>query len=140
MEGNFTKLIYSDSCVTLNGIYLRFPIQYYGIEKGVNKNIVRFHNNQSSNFLYVKHLCLLEESMLEYYKQYFHCNKDANLLLREQLSMGNVKLYKEFKEFREDNSTEIHVPSPKIMIKISGIWENKYQIGLTYKFIEIEEI
>jgi hypothetical protein len=142
MEGNFTKLIYSDSCVTLNGIYIKFPIQYQCAEKIMNKNIAKFNSSQSSNYLFIKQLLLIEENLLEYYKQYFHCNKDSNLLLREQLNMGQLKLYKEYNSEDPKNTfTPIDPPtkSPKIMVKISGIWENKYQIGLTYKFIEIED-
>jgi len=137
MDGNFTKLIYSDHNVTLNGIYLRVPIQYYGIEQIMNKNAAKFHSYQGDNLLYLKQLCALEEELIECYRLHFQCRKDPNLLLRDQLAMGFLKLYREY------NSEPVSTPnssSPKIMIKISGIWENKYQIGLTYKFLEMEEV
>ena len=142
MEGNFTKLIYSDPFITMNGIFLRFPIYYYSIERSVNKNLICFQNNVSSNFLYIKQLCLLEETLLGHYKQHFQCNKESALLLREQLQQGNLKLYKEYKNEKSTFYQTAATPylSPKIMIKISGIWENKYQVGLTYKFIEMVDL
>jgi hypothetical protein len=53
--------------------------------------------------------------------------------LKEQILNGNIKLYKEYNNKQEKSCC-------KIIIKISGIWENEEQVGLTYKFMEVSEL
>jgi hypothetical protein len=41
-----------------------------------------------------------------------------------------LKIYKDY------NLSKINRNSPQYIIKISGIWENNSEIGITYKIIE----
>jgi len=146
MEGNFTKLIYSDNCVTMNGLYLRFPLQYFSVEKLSNKHIVKFHPHTNSQI--IKDVYEIENYLLDYYRKYYHCKKEQFYSLHEQLSQGNIKLYKEYVSdggFEYSPSTFKTIekktnPTPKMMIKISGIWETSTQIGVTFKFIEMDHL
>ena len=52
--------------------------------------------------------------------------------LQEQLQNGFIKLY------GDDNIKYGHQKKINFLLKISGIWENEKEYGITYKFIPIE--
>ena len=141
MDGKFTKMIYSDECIILNGIYLNIHLSIYSIDKInsidkvtnklTNKYFIKFHTHDVLNDIFIQQLNKIELNILEYYKQSFSCIKQPIFLLKEQLSYGNVKLYKE--------TTEIN-PFSNYIIKISGVWENNANIGITYKFMEVQSL
>jgi hypothetical protein len=56
MDGNFTKIIYSDELVTLNGIYLLFPILNYNTNRVTNKKYIYFQINNNDNLQIIKEL------------------------------------------------------------------------------------
>ena len=147
MEGNFTKLIYSDNFITMNGVYLRFPLQYYSVEKISNKQIVKFQTH--TNTQVINDVYEIEHYLLDYYSKYYRCKKEPFYSLREQFSHGNIKLYKEYINdggFEYSPSSfkmiekKTNNSNPKMMIKISGIWESTTQIGVTFKFIEMDHL
>ena len=41
MDGNFTKILYSNELFTMNGLYILFPIEVTTIERNANKNIIK---------------------------------------------------------------------------------------------------
>ena len=132
MDGNFTKIIYSDEIVTLNGIYLLFPIFNYNINRVINKKYIYFQINNNDNLQIIKELMTIENKILHYYKKNFNCSKQPNYILSEQLRTGNIKIYKDV-SLPNKNSVNNYI------IKISGIWEDKSFFGITYKFIEVTE-
>jgi len=76
----------------------------------------------------------LEETILNaYMKHYQVSNKHMNTNLSMQLMNGRTRLY------REGNGDDESTPhtSPEIILKISGVWENAHEIGITYKFVEM---
>ena len=50
--------------------------------------------------------------------------------ISEQLVNGHVKI------FIDNNNTSNKRTSNEFIMKISGIWENEFEYGLTYKFTE----
>lgn len=133
MDGNFTKIIYSNEIISLNGIYLLFPIYIYNYNKLINKIYNYFHINHNDNLTVIKEIFAIENRILIYYRKYFNCNKQICYALSDQLRSGNIKIYCE-----KDSSQSVNQKNcvNNYVIKISGIWEDKHSIGITYKFIE----
>jgi hypothetical protein len=124
MDGNFTKIIYTDTCVTINGLYINFPIQY----TSYYSNSI-YILNTLNNLKIIKTLVEIEYNLLKYYKQFYNVYKNVIYNINNQLVNGKIKLYRE----------EIPSHKTKIILKISGIWENVNEIGITYKFLEMYE-
>lgn len=225
VNGKFTRLIYSNSLLTMSGLYINFPINLQYINNESNlfnisrinnssddyfggldndsqslKNIIFFNNNNPTNINILKQICELEYKLLNYYKAEFLSSsienfKTFSLILNKQLSIGKIKLYKEIispssqyiqsasfpfnsvsnnfispppgfsninnfkscknlsknsldeknktiKFYQQNNSNNLLNIQKKnfIILKISGIWETKNEIGLTYKFLEMTSL
>jgi hypothetical protein len=145
MDGVFTKIVYSNRYMTMNGLYIDFPIKNVMTNKIHSKNIIQLdaiHNKD----LFQK-LIDIEKQILNYYVQYFselhsgtrfslhekrHSiqNKTIVHTLKNQLQSGSIKYYKEYDSYSKNVS---------FYMKISGIWENQHEIGITFKLIEYQK-
>ena len=174
IDGTFTKMIYSTSNVTFNGIYLKFPIvqltytnsspksstsiipvvtkkdvseryNYFIINRTMNDwqrgdshlqytqngckyKISSFSILNQHNINIIKELNRIEHIIIEYAKDYFNINKMNIYSLRNQLKQGSIKIYN---SMNNENICNYE----NTIIKISGIWENDQNIGITYKFL-----
>lgn len=186
MEGDFTKLVYSDHCITLNGLYIHFPVHVISspnlftsvpisphnlivqsrerdrdIERKVlppppgllypvdlsinshrkpyiqpNKLVISFHPSHPKNAAIVQDLLLFEKSLIDYYKQYMgSSNKTPAYSLKNQLLAGYMKFYRD--TLTNTVSTVTSPENVHYMIKISGVWETRDTVGLTYKLLEM---
>ena len=132
MDGTFSKILYSNEMFTLNGIYLYLPLEIQSIEKNINKYIIKFYPSSNINMSLVQELSKIEYKILEYYKQVNYVNNKKSLCsLTKQLYSGNLKVYKDYNE----NKLVSDKPQTYI-VKISGIWENCEDVGITYKVFE----
>jgi hypothetical protein len=131
MDGKFTKIVYSDELIVMNGIYLITPFDDFYVENNLNKCVLKLNIHNAINTNIITELIKIESNIIQYYKHLFECSKKPFALLKEQILNGNIKLY-------SNNSN--NEKKCKIIIKISGIWENEDQVGLTYKFMEISEL
>ena len=123
-EGNFIRILYSNKFVTLNGIYLHIPLHDAVCERSHNKLICTFQvANYRDIFNQIK---IIEDNILS---KMSIADKTRLHKIYEQLCSGNIKLFGE----NYLNSTS------SFILKISGVWETKYQYGLTYKFLPINE-
>ncbi len=124
INGKFTRLMYSNPFLTMNGIYINIPInlQYtnainndtniFNVSRTYNlvddlsnelqslKNIVFFNANNHNNMIIIKQICELEYKLLSNYKLEFLSshgdnNKTFSMILNRQLSIGKIKLYRE---------------------------------------------
>lgn len=154
MDGNFTKIIYSNQWFTVNSIYLHFPIEITSIDKVMNKYYLRFSPYSAKNLQIVQDLAKIESRILEYFKKFFGLNTRVSGLLSKQLNTGNMKIFKEYIEPNElanrrnwSNEPRAILQRPLgepvgadadklFVIKISGVWESYEEIGLTYKLLE----
>lgn len=144
MDGQFTKIIYSNEWFTMNGIYLLFPIDNFINELVLGKNSIRFQPYTKSNLSLIQRVSLFETDILELYKKNTHCLKKISNIVARQMYSGTMKITKEY--YIENNQpmkhndhiehNEQNNSTGKYMIKISGVWENNDEIGLTYKLIE----
>jgi hypothetical protein len=137
MDGKFTKIIYSDEMITINGIYFQICFSINSIDKPksfdkfMNKYFMKFIPNDTINIKIMNELNKIEAGLIEHYKKTFSCKKPPVFLLKDQLSSGNVKLYREIPYLNKNS---------EYIIKISGIWENNENIGITYKFMEVYKL
>ena len=115
-NSDFTKIIYSNEFIGLNGIYLKVFFINFKIENFNNKT--KYNLNNESNNIMIEKLCNIEKNILEFYNK----NLNHQYNLQKQLNNGIYKCV--------INDNKLFVT-----LKISGIWENQNSCGLTFKFI-----
>jgi hypothetical protein len=123
-DSYFSKIIYSNDKMMLNGIYLGITFNNYQIEKYESKQKCIFE--YTSNKQLLDKLIDLELSILNKFN--FSINKIKKLLMKEQLEKKFIRLYYDNHYSKLNNKL--------ILLKISGIWENQDEIGITFKFIK----
>lgn len=124
-DGKFIKLIYSTPNYMLNSINITFDMQYTFIEKIYNKYKCTYDNDACRDIM--DDLLKIEENILRKYSSIFpvSSSKIKNLKMHEQFKEGYIKIYQENFKY---NACKL-----KIILRISGIWENADEYGLTYK-------
>jgi len=114
-NGKFIRVIYSDKNSVINTLHIATPFS----------NLKNTQNNCYSigieDNLLCQKLCDIEFSILNNYS----CSKKIKFKLKEQLNQRYIKI------FNYKDRPNI------ILIKISGIWEDKDKYGLTFKFIHL---
>jgi hypothetical protein len=143
MDGEFTKIVFSDEFITINGVYINCPIlfQTIGDRNLLNKNIVYFQPYNAVNTPLLKIYTEMEKQILDYYKEFYDSTKMPVYSLHNQLYSGNAKVYRSFQSTDQVNVPPGFPPHPKkYVIKISGIWETDRNIGITYKFLEFRRV
>jgi len=171
MDGDFTKLMYSDHCITVNGLYLHFPIRVAlspnvitttvtrrthhlppppgllyvtsdlstNIKRSFlpcgNKLTITFHPSAPENTDIIQDMITCEKGILDYYKQCTGSTTPCVYQLKTQLFSGNMKFYRDYDMntiSQIDSLDDIHY-----VIKISGVWETRNSMGITYKLLEL---
>lgn len=117
-NSKYIKLLYSDSRIILNCMYIELHFNNLSFTKQHNKLLLKFDSLQ-----YFEELKNFEIGILSKYNS----NKKHNCELTNKII--NQKLIC----FNNNNSDNIF----KIVLKISGIWESDTEIGLTFKIIPI---
>jgi hypothetical protein len=118
--------LYSSSIVTLNGIYLLIQFNNTINEKHFNKNKLSFNINNHKEL--IEKIKIIEENILKKIEVY---NKIPQFKIYEQIISGNIKIFYDFYSNNNCNNNNSFV------LKISGIWENQHNYGLTFKFAKI---
>ena len=140
MDGNFTKINYSNQWFTMNGLYILFPIEFTTIETNMNKVQMKYNPYLPTNIAIVQDFSKLEYRILEYYKQTRHCSRKISNLLSKQLYSGSIKIFRKMSSIVGDES---HTHSPKKNIGASQYVsdgersENKYSNGLEGELAKI---
>jgi hypothetical protein len=133
VDGIFTKIIYSDKLLSMNGIYLNFPLENHLNQNIYNNKNIYFNSYTKTNLNFIKKFSQIEENIVDYYKQFYNVSKSNSLVLTKQLQSGFFKLYRE--QNNEKKSENV-----KYVLKISGIWETKTEIGITFKLLEMYDL
>jgi hypothetical protein len=120
-NGNFIRIIYSNSLFTLNGIYLILNINFTSVDKYYNKYKFTFDCNSHKEL--IANIRTIEEGLL---KKINISNKFQQLKIYEQIKHGNIKVFSTNKKI-----------SNHFLLKIAGIWETDTEYGLTYKITNI---
>lgn len=122
-NGNFIRIVYSNSIVSLNGIYIYINLNYTNIEKYYNKFKCVFDINIPVHQTFIEEIKLIEYELLKKYNS----NKKQQYKIYEQFKSGNIKVF-------TNNVDQI---STNFLLKIAGIWETEQEYGVTYKFINL---
>jgi len=121
-EGNFIRILYSNSHFTLNGIYLLINLTDIFCDKYYTKYKCVFNPTMHKELIHK--LKLIEENLLA---KYNFPDKIPQYKIYEQLINGNLKLSNDIGNRSQCN----------LILKISGIWETQDKYGLTFKFVKI---
>ena len=121
-NGNFIRILYSNDKFILNGIYLHINFNNILVEKYFNKYkcIFEMYNHQNL----IQTIRNIEECIL---KRINIVNKTPTYKIYDLISTGNIKIFSE--NIDKINNT--------FLLKISGIWEDDLNYGVTYKFTPI---
>ena len=128
-DSKFIRIIYSNNIFSINTLYIVFNLQIIQVENYFNKH--KFVFNVKQNTKTINQLKSIEESILD---KIFINNKKPVFRLFEQLNLGNLKLFKDNLKLYKINSDN------EFIIKISGIWDNEYEYGITYKFVDMTQV
>lgn len=112
-NGMFTRIIYSDSIMTLNGLYITFFQDEYSTEYEATKL------NQKKN---IETLIELEKAIL------------FKIDITEKICQYKIKDYLKNLTLKLGDNFKIN----KYILKISGIWETSNEYGITFKFLDIK--
>ena len=121
----FIRIIYSNEMFSMNGIFVDIPITITNTERYYNKYKCIFDVNK--NMDEITKIISLEKSLLQKLNIQ---NKIMKFNISEQLKTGHIKLF---------SSDSVH-PGNKIILKISGVWENNIEFGLTFKFSSVNHL
>jgi hypothetical protein len=124
-NGNFIRILYSNDKFILNGIYLHIIFNNITVEKYFNKYKCIFemynHFNLIESIRYIED-CILKQANIS--------NKSPTYKIYELISTGNIKIFSE----------NIDIINNEFLLKISGIWEDELNYGVTYKFTPINHL
>ena len=133
-HSNFYKIIYSNNFISYNGLYALFSIN--NIE--IIKDKIVFSNNNNNNNNTLNDLIKLEEYILKL------CNKfkikNINYKLKDYLTNNNFKFVynDDIDKFKKLNNKFLNnFNNNNFILKISGLWETKENIGMTFKIVKI---
>lgn len=132
LYNNFYKLLYSNEIVTFNGIYILINLNYSHIIKD------KIFFDISNNLDIINKINNIEYKLLDI----LNIKKEKQLKLKDFLKNGIIKFsYSDYDEI--DNNfiklkkiNDINIEN--FILKISGIWENKDNIGITFKIINVK--
>ena len=130
-DGIFTKVIFSNQLFAMNGLFIFFPIDTENIINSNGRYFINFNPNSSHNTDIINQVFSIEEQILNLYKNTNQVNKKKTFVLNNQLFTGNIKVYKD----NYDSTDDIFYSNKLFILKISGIWENDNEFGITYKII-----
>lgn len=122
-DGNFIRILYANSIVTLNGIYILIKLNNVTSEKYYNKYKCNFdvlnHSDIIDNLKNIEKTILNKINILD---------KTPQFKIYEQVKNGNIKIFCDIG----------NKPSCSFILKISGIWETLTNYGVTYKFVKAD--
>jgi len=125
-NSTFRRIIYSNNYVSLNNIHLKIKLDNIKISKFYQKFKCMFNYQNISTHNDILKITNIEKLILSKIKIN---DKLPKFSILEQARNGFIKFS------MVDNNTVLNdINSINIHLKISGIWENISEYGLTYKF------
>lgn len=125
-NGIFYRILYSSNYFVMNGLYIEIPLIQYNILNYYNKYLCEFNTYNSTNINIIEQITNIENNILDK----LPTNKYRVKRIVEQLNSGKFKIME-----MNNNSVLKQTNNQRIILKISGIWENESTYGITYKFM-----
>ena len=123
-DSNFIRIVYSDALMMLNGICLEFTLPIIYIDKSFNKFKCNF--DKLLNHTLIQAICKAEYDILAKCSEK-NTQKIPIYRISDQLRNGIIKVI---------NLSTTNSINKKFIVKISGVWSNDLEYGLTYKFTQ----
>lgn len=123
-DSKFIKIIYSTQFVILNGVFIEFKINITNKENYFKK--IKYNFDVNSNNSILQSIFTIETDILNHYNS----NKHNKHIIRDSLSSGIIKIF-------PNSDNELINSNGKFILKISGLWENIHECGLTYKLVSV---
>ena len=123
----FYKLLYSDECIVLKNLYFKLIVKPVKIHLESSRAVISMDRpTQLQENIYD-----IEKSILHQFNSYINASGDKRYTpcysITDQVSSGSIRIY---------NITNIYCEKEmNILLKVSGVWVTKNNIGITYKFI-----
>ena len=134
-HSNFYKLSYSNDIISFNGIYIIINL------KNINYNEKQFRIefNSENNKKIINKIKILEEDILNLL---VIPNKEKQYKMSEIFKTNNLKyaLNELNSELIYNHNFQYENLKDSLIIKISGIWETKEKIGITFKIFCINKV
>jgi hypothetical protein len=118
-NSNFIRIIYSNSSVSINGIFIKIEFDFINKTNDFTKQ--KFIINPYDNQIIINYIKTIEYDIIE---KINIKNKKKIYKIYEQLMSGYIK--------NIDNNNYTN----NFILKISGLWESEKEYGLTFKFID----
>ena len=140
---NFYKLLYSNNYLTFNGVFILLKLNY----SYIIKDKIFFDINDNYNI--IDKINFIEENILNL----LSVKKEKQLKLKEFMNNGIIKFsYSDYNNINNSNLKLNNINNSNLklnnlnnnfnienfILKISGIWENKDNIGITFKIINVK--
>jgi len=127
----FYKILYSTNILVLSSIFTIFELTNVNMD---NESIS--FNKTNTNFDVFNKLIALEEYLLKL----LNSPKTKMYRFKEIYDNRTFRfVYNETNEILNNNVNTISTKNNMFVLKISGLWESKESIGLTFKFIIINK-
>ncbi len=128
-NSEFIRIYYSNSEITLNGVYLFIDLSGITLEPYYNKFKCNFPLSQNNKI--ITKIEEIEKDILS--KHINNNNKKPEFSIYNQIKNGYIKIFTSCpNKYKQNNNIQL-------ILKISGLWENETQYGATFKFIPIME-
>ena len=123
-NGYFYRIYYSDEFFTSNGLYILFNLKDTQIDKYFNKMKCTFNRGKNSNIISaIKELeVTILKALPTVSNRMFVCR------IEEQLNNNFIKIFSNG-GYKGNPTGDVN-----ILLKVSGIWENDGEYGLTFRF------
>lgn len=125
-DSKFLRIFYSTEYFALNGIFIIINLKNVTVDNYFAKQKISFcvkENKQEIN-----KIKMIEDDILN---KISIPNNSKSFDIFNQFEKGNIKVF-------SNSNNEYQKKNIKIIIKLSGIWDNNKAYGITYKFIPIE--
>jgi len=122
-NSQFVKIVYSNEDVMMNGIYLLVDLKHINKESYFKKIKITYDTSLNKNIL--NRIYEIENQLLQ---KYDSNKKIQRKIIYDTLNNGVIKLF-------PNDEKDIISNNNSFILKISGIWENETEYGLTYKLL-----
>ena len=126
---NFYKIVYSNELLSLNGLYILFNLNK------INQNKEKILFQYSDNKISIDKIAYIEEYILNL----INSNKNRIYKITELLNKGYIKYCYNDNSINNITSNNFNNVNKSLILKISGLWETKENIGVTFKIILVED-
>jgi len=126
---NFYKIVYSNELISLNGLYILFKLH------NINQNKEKILFNYSDNKTHIDKISDIENYILNL----IYSNKNKVYKISELLNNGFIKYCYNDSSINNINYNNNKYSNKSLILKISGLWETKENIGVTFKIILVED-